>query len=94
MAQPPVRIFRTEGGQLVASFPMTNEAEQAVWDPRGRYVAFVDNKRDLIIWRPFAATLSYEKITLPSDGYALAISPDGSAIAATTETGVIVFDVI
>jgi WD40 repeat protein len=86
----PLRIFRADNGQLVASFDPPFEIQKARWDPKGRYVAFVDYSQHLFIWRPFASRLGYARFHLPTNGLGLAISPDGNSIATTTDTGVIV----
>ena len=64
----------------------------AKWDPKGRYVAFVDNDRGLFFWVPWKG-LSYKKINLPTRTLALSISPDGDRIAVTTDSGARVYSV-
>jgi WD40 repeat protein len=88
----PIRILRASDGQCVASFIPPFEVERIAWDPKGRYVVFADFEHHLVIWRPFSPRLSYSEIESPSNGFAIAISPDGNSIAATTDSGVIVLN--
>ena len=88
-----VRVFRVKDGARVASFPAARgPIRQAKWDPKGRYVAFVDNDRGLFFWVPWKG-LSYKKINLPTRTLALSISPDGDRIAVTTDSGARVYSV-
>lgn len=86
-----VRLFRVKDGVRIASFPFARgPIRQAMWDPKGRYVAFVDNNRGLFLWAPWQSG-AYKKIKLPSKTLSLSISPDGDRIAVTTDHGVRVY---
>jgi hypothetical protein len=76
------------GSLAVGELPI----RQAKWDPKGRFVAFIDGSRGLFLWAPWAHE-GYQRIELPSLSLSLAIAPDGSAIAVTTDKGVRVFSV-
>jgi WD40 repeat protein len=87
------RTIRVQDGKTMASLgEATSPIRQAAWDPVGRYVAFIDNSRGLFLWRPEVSG-SYKKIILPSATFSLAISPNGSRIAVTTDGGVRLFSV-
>lgn len=87
-----VRLFRVKDGARVASFPAARgPIRQAQWDPKGRYVAFVDNNRGLFLWGPPWQHLSYKKIDLPTKSFALSVSPDGDRIVVTTDHGAHVY---
>jgi hypothetical protein len=89
----PVRMFRAQDGSRIASFTAAKgPIRQAIWDPKGRFVAFVDNARGLFIWAPWRGD-GYTKIELPSQTLSIAVAPDGSRIAATTADGVRVFSI-
>jgi len=84
----------TLDGSTIADFARaTLPIWQAAWDPKGRYVAFVDNGRHLFLWQPAAATSSFAQVDLPTNATALAISPSGDRIAVGGGTGVIVFSI-
>ena len=90
----PAKVLRASDGATVASFPVEsqNGVLEAEWDPLGRYVAFLENDHQLVIWRPIASGMSYAKIAAP---YAItfAISPDGGRIAVRVATGIVVYSV-
>lgn len=88
-----VRMFRVSDGSFVASLsaPKT-PVRQAAWDPKGRFVALVDNQGGLFLWAPWR-TSSYRRITLPTRGFSLAIAPAGDRIAVTTDWGVRVYSI-
>jgi WD40 repeat protein len=88
-----VQVFRVSDGARIASFPAAKAPiRQAMWDPKGRFVAFVDNASHLFLWAPWFGD-GYKKIDLPSSTSSLAVSPDGLRIAVTTDRGVRVFSV-
>jgi len=88
-----VRMFRVKDGKLIASFTdATAPIRQAMWDPRGRYVAFVDNARSLFLWTPWNGSV-FKKVDLHSPSLSLAISPDGDRIAVTIDQGVRVYSI-
>jgi WD40 repeat protein len=64
LATPSGAVLRAADGMQVAAFPLPANAlvDQAEWDPKGRYVAFLDQNNELVLWRPFDARASYEKI--------------------------------
>jgi WD40 repeat protein len=88
-----VRMFRVKDGAQIASFSAARgPIRQAMWDPKGRFVAFVDNERSLFLWAPWA-DISYKKINLPGKTLSLAIAPDGGRIAVTTDHGIRVYSI-
>ncbi len=89
----PVRIVRTNGEKVVAFTAAKTPIRQAVWDPKGRYVSFVDSAGGLFVWQPMVPGMAYKRISLASSTFALAVSPDGGRIAVTTDHGVKVFTV-
>jgi WD40 repeat protein len=90
----PARVLRASDGARVAKFTSTTgDIWHAAWDPKGRYVAFVDTNHALFLWRPLALRLSYEKIELPSVSLTLSVSPDGDHLAVATHSGVTVFSI-
>jgi WD40 repeat protein len=93
LAREPVRMLRGSDGARVASLTAPKEPiREAAWDPKGRYVAILDNGGGLFIWRPPFSARSYEKITLGrSNTLGLAISPDGDRIAVPATDGVSVY---
>jgi WD40 repeat protein len=89
----PVRMFRVKDHAQIGSLAVGElPIRQAKWDPKGRFVAFIDGSRGLFLWAPWAHE-GYQRIELPSLSLSLAIAPDGSAIAVTTDKGVRVFSV-
>jgi WD40 repeat protein len=91
----PVWALRTSDGTRVASLKMAKPPiRQAVWDPKGRFVAFLDGNRGLFLWRPTESPARFKKIELPSQSMSLAISPDGTHLAVTTNFGVIVYKIV
>jgi WD40 repeat protein len=88
-----VQLFRVKDGTRVSTFSAAKgPIRQAMWDPKGRFVAFVDNQRGLFLWAPWISS-DYKKIHLPTRTLALAISPNGDRIAATTDHGVSVYSI-
>ncbi len=91
---PAATVLRTSDGAQVATFKLpAPELGQGAWDPRGRFVAFLDSEGYLILWRPTEPAMSYAKIALPSRSLVLAINQDGSRIAVGTTEGVSVYAV-
>lgn len=84
-------VYRVRDGSVMAAF---NDGalpiRQAMWDPKGRFVAFVDNARHLFLWAPWASR-DYLTVSLPAQSLSLAISPDGGRIAVATNGGVRVY---
>jgi WD40 repeat protein len=88
----PARVFRVQEGTQVASLTAaTAPIRHAVWDPKGRYVAFVDNARGLFVWQPMLPAGGYKRIELSSPTLSLAVTPDGGRLAVTTDHGISVF---
>lgn len=89
----PATVMRVSDGATVASiYDVRTPIQQAVWDPKGRYVAFIDDRR-LVVWQPLATSTGYERIDLGGPTFSLAVSPDGEHIAATTGSGVRIFSI-
>jgi WD40 repeat protein len=88
-----IRLFRVQDGTRISTFSAAKgPIRQAMWDPKGRFVAFVDNQRGLFLWAPWAGS-DYKRIELPTKSLSLAISPNGDRIAATTDHGVRVYSI-
>jgi WD40 repeat protein len=88
-----VRMFRVKDGKLIASFTgATAPIRQAMWDPRGRYVAFVDSAHNLFLWAPWKGDM-FKKVDLRSPTLSVAVSPDGDQIAVSTDQGVRIFSI-
>ena len=86
-------VRRLPGATVSTDFPATvAAARQAASDPKGRYVAFVDNADRLFLWAPWKGS-AYTRVDLPRSTLALAVSPDGGRIAVTTDRGVRVYSV-
>jgi WD40 repeat protein len=85
-----VRIFKVQGGAKVAGFSDAREPiRRAVWDPKGRYVAFVDNAGRLYLWST-AFNADVQTIRLAPPTFSLAVAPNGERLAVTAGRGVIV----
>jgi WD40 repeat protein len=88
----PARVFRIQDGARIASISGARAPiRQAKWDPKGRYVAFVDSADGLFLWAP--STRSVERVHVPGASLSLDIAPDGDRIAVTTNKGVSVYSV-
>ncbi|MGH6987399.1 MAG: WD40 repeat domain-containing protein [Caulobacteraceae bacterium] len=89
----PVWVLRRSDGARIASFKLASPPiRAAAWDPKGRYVAILDQLGRLFVWRPLAPVLSYSEIDAGGE-LSLAISPDGRRIAVTTSNGVTVYTI-
>lgn len=64
---------------------------QAQWDPKGRYVAFLDLRGQIYLWQPSDPQRNFTKINLNSNAFSFALSPDGDQIAVTGGAGVTVY---
>jgi WD40 repeat protein len=83
-----VQLLQVKDGAVVARFKDAKApVRQAAWDPKGRFVAFVDNDRDLFLWAPWTG-VPYTRVELPTGSMALAVSPSGDKVAVTTDFGV------
>jgi WD40 repeat protein len=92
---PIASVLRLADGRRVADFIEPNSVinpNAIAWDPQGRYIAFVDINRRLVLWRPFEPRPSYLKISVP-DAFWFAVSPDGDRIAVPSGSGMIIFTV-
>ena len=88
----PILVLRASDGKQVASFKKTSTLiRQAVWDPKGRFVALIDQKSRLFLWE--LATNVYKEIDLPPYAYSVAITQDGKLLAATNGHGASVFTI-
>ena len=88
----PARVFRIQDGARIASISGARAPiRQAKWDPKGRYVAFVDSGDGLLLWAP--STRSLERVHVSGASLSLDIAPDGDRIAVTTNKGVSVYSV-
>lgn len=89
-----VQIFRLADGVRLTSFDEARpKIRKAEWDPRGRYVAFIDRSAHLFLWQPLSWRQSYAQVSLSSDAWSMAISPNGSLIAVSSEDGVTIYSV-
>jgi WD40 repeat protein len=87
-----VRAYRVHDGAPAGFFSgATAPIREAAWDPKGRFVAFVDSAHGLFLWNPSNGSVTH--VELPSSGLSLALSPDGDRIAVSTDHGVRVFSV-
>jgi hypothetical protein len=83
-----VQLLQVKDGAVVARFKDAKAPiRHAAWDPKGRFVAFVDNDRDLFLWAPWTG-VPYTRVELPTGSMALAVSPSGDKVAVTTDFGV------
>jgi WD40 repeat protein len=91
----PLRVLRVEDGSLIASFDggAMRPIRQAVWDPKGRFVAFIDNANGLFIWQPMSVKGSFKKIEVPGLGLSLAMAPDGSSLAVTDRDSIRIYSI-
>lgn len=88
-----VRLLRVKDGSRVAALSSARvPIRQAVWDPKGRYVAFIDSAQGLFLWAPWR-NLDCKKVDLPSPTLSVAVAPDGNEIAVTTNRGVRVYSI-
>jgi len=90
---PVAQVFNVKSATQVAQLSGAQAPiRQAQWDPKNRFVAFVDNAAGLFLWSPWPDGES-KRINLPSASLSLAISPDGQRIAVTTDHGVRVYSI-
>ena len=90
-----IRIWNISDGKPVTSFPPKGAEmpiRQGVWDPKGRYVAFVDANSRLFLWQAMNGG-GFTTIDLPSSAESLAASPDGKALAVAHGQGITVFNI-
>jgi WD40 repeat protein len=90
---PVVSIWRVSDGKEVASFRDKGKViDQAVWDPKDRFVAFIDTD-SLIVWQPEAPGENYIRIKLPGLSASLAVTADGKSLAVAGGNKVIVYNI-
>jgi len=88
-----VRIYDLKTGRLNTSFVhATAPIRQSAWDPKGRFVAFLDSAAALYLVNPKDAS-DYQRVTLPTTSLALSFSPDGKYLAVATDRGVRIFSI-
>jgi WD40 repeat protein len=86
-------IWRVSDGKQIASFADKDRLiRQAVWDPKNRFVAFVDNN-NLFVWQPEAPDENFIRISYPYYTMSLSISPDGKSLAVGGGHNVIVYNI-
>lgn len=90
-AKEGAQVFRLSDHARIATFNAA-PVHRANWDPKGRYIAFVDD-RHLYLWQSVGRRQGYIKLDLPTGTYSMAISPDGQHIAVTLDDGYIIYDV-
>jgi WD40 repeat protein len=87
------QVWRVSDGKEVAGFPDKDRyVEQAAWDPKGRFVAFIDTD-SLIIWQPQTAGMNYQRIKLSGLSASLAVTPDGDSLAVAGGNIVTVYNI-
>ena len=88
------RMLRVQDGRVFASLDSPQAPiRQAKWDPKGRFVAFVDNAKGLFLWSPWTKDGAPKRVDLPSRSLALDFSLDGKLLAVATDRGVRIFSI-
>jgi WD40 repeat protein len=86
-------VWRVSDGKQIAGLPDKKKLiRQAVWDPKNRFVAFVDTD-SLVLWNPEAPGENFIRIKLPGLSASLAISRDGKSLAVAGGNSVIVYNI-
>jgi WD40 repeat protein len=86
---PSAKVLSASNGGTIASFPENIEPiTQAVWDPRGRYVAFTTGLPEIILWTPQKRVDAYLVIPIPSYANGIAVNSTGNKIAIATDFGI------
>jgi WD40 repeat protein len=89
---PSVKIINAnDGGTITSSFIPHAPIRQAVWDPRGRYVALVDSAGKLFIWNTLNITEDPIQIQLDRPSMSIAVNADGSQLAVANGSKVSIF---
>jgi len=85
----PISVWRISDGKKLSEFPGNAKApiRVAVWDPKGRFVAFTDSAGSLYFWALDSVGAPYVSVHFPFEPMALAISPDGSELAVSSIHG-------
>ncbi len=92
MVPPAVSIWRVKDGSHVAGFKdVRAPIRQVAWDPKGRFVAFVDSAAMLFIWNPKAPHDNAIRISLTDVTLSLAITRSGDRLAVTSGGGLRVY---
>ena len=87
----PADIWRISDGSRVTSSPGAQAPIwQAVWDPKGRFIAFVDQKNRLFVARPSGAPIT--RIELQT-AFSLAVAQDGDRLAVTNGNELVIYEV-
>lgn len=90
---PVASVWRISDGKEVASFRDKGEQIlQAVWDPKGRFTAFLDTD-SLIVWQPEVPGQNYLKLPLGALSASLAITQDGKSLAVASGKQVTVYTI-
>jgi WD40 repeat protein len=92
LVPPAVSVWRVSDGSHVAGFgAVQHPVRQIAWDPKNRFVAFVDSASTLFIWQPSAAKENVQQILLSGDTMSVAVDPRGDRLAVTYGGGVRVY---
>jgi WD40 repeat protein len=92
LVPPAISVWRVSDGFHVAGFGgVRDPVRQVAWDPKNRFVAFVDSGSTLFIWRPAAAGDNVQRISLSGDTMSVAVDPSGDRLAVTYGGGVRVY---
>ncbi len=87
-------VMRSDNGAWVETFiPTTGRIRWAEWDPKGRFVAFIDDDGNLFLWQIGNKSSRYIRMKLQSHPSSLAISPDGGQIAVAETWGIELYTV-
>lgn len=94
----PLRVYRIDDGGLVASasgFPsgFTDEHTLA-WLPGSDVLAFIDARRQLLLWSPLQQTPPTAVLPFKSQPGRLVLSPDGTHLAVNFAEGVKIFEMV
>jgi WD40 repeat protein len=92
LVPPAVSVWRVSDGSHVAGFgAVQHPVRQVAWDPKDRFVAFVDSGSTLFIWQPTAAKDNIQRISLSGDTMSVSVDPSGDRLAVTYGGGVRVY---
>lgn len=92
LVPPALSIWRVNDGSHVTGVGgVRHPIHQVAWDPRNRFVAFVDSASTLFIWQPTAAANNLQRISLSGDTMSVAVDPSGDRLAVTYGGGVRVY---
>jgi WD40 repeat protein len=92
LVPPAVSVWRVSDGSHVVGFGAVRDpVRQVAWDPKNRFVAFVDSGSTLFIWQPTAAKDNIQRISLSGDTMSVSVDPSGDRLAVTYGGGVRVY---